>query len=364
LLSQRESVRGDVALDGVAHLWTGPKVSIRRHVPIERLVRTLEVVTLYEELQPTETVCKVREDRPRQKFVPQRFPEALYLPQRLRMLRSAPHVRDALAPQLPRKLALPAPHRVLTTIVGEDFPRRSIRSDAAQERLHHQIRLLVVRHRPAHDEARVVVHEGRQVQPLMTPQQELKDVALPELVRLRPLEAARRRLRLRQLRRRVCEQPFRVQDAPHRRLRDAQRLEARQCISNLPRTHFRVGLLRADHGGPLRFARGGTAARRRSGLLRPQRVRPALAKLPHPKVHRHVPEPECVRNSVDARATFDDCLHYSQPELVRISSSSVALWLCCSSSLPRHLSTLSEWRALGHFTAIAQLINWAAGQRG
>ena len=47
----------------------------------------------------------------------------------------------------------------------------------------------MVRHHQRHDVARAVVHEGGDVQALMAAQEEGEDVRLPELVRLRALEA-------------------------------------------------------------------------------------------------------------------------------------------------------------------------------
>ncbi len=50
-----------------------------------------------------------------------------------------------------------------------------------------------MRHHQRHQVARVVVHEGGDVEPLVTPQQEGEDVRLPQLIRLGALKAVLRR---------------------------------------------------------------------------------------------------------------------------------------------------------------------------
>lgn len=155
-------------------------------------MRPLEVVAVDVQREPTRAVREVREHRPRQELVPQRLPEPLDLPQRLRVLRPALHVPDAVAPQLALEIRLAAPGRVLPTLVGEDLGRISERRKPAIERLHHELRLLMVRERVRDDETRVVVHERHEVQPLVTPEQEREQIRLPHLVRRRALEATRR----------------------------------------------------------------------------------------------------------------------------------------------------------------------------
>ena len=358
-----QRVRSHVALDRLPHLRTRSKEAVRRHLPLQRLVRPLEVVGLDEELQPPQAIGKVCKDRPRQKLLPQRLPEALHLAQRLRVLRAALHVRYALPPQLPTKLALPSPHRVLPPLVGQDLPRRPVRRDAPPQRLHHQIRLLVVRDRVAHDEPRVVVHEGRQVQPLVLAQQKLKNVALPQLVRLCPLEPPRWRRGSLQRWLLRFQQPLLMQDPPHRRLRNAQRLEARQGIADLARTHFWLSLFGREHRRALRLRRRRTATRRRARRLGLECVRAALAELLHPRVHRHVPQPESPGDAGDARSALHHRLHHAKTELVRISTLPVAQRLRPSPFPRRHVSTLSGWRALGTYEAVGRPINWHAAQR-
>jgi hypothetical protein len=84
--------------DCVAHHLCRREEAVSRHRPVQRLVRTLEVVVLHEELQSPLAVAEVGKHRPRQEFVPERLPESFHLPQRLWMLRPALHVADPLPP--------------------------------------------------------------------------------------------------------------------------------------------------------------------------------------------------------------------------------------------------------------------------
>jgi len=84
------------------------------------------------------------------------------------MLRTALHVPDPVATQLALELRLATPGRVLPTLVGQHLRRRAPRRDASRQRLEHELRLLMVRERMRHDEARVIVHERHQIQTLVT----------------------------------------------------------------------------------------------------------------------------------------------------------------------------------------------------
>ena len=226
-LLQRQTLRvvSDCALDSLADVLGSAKITVRRHQARQCLVRPLEVVPVDEEPQPFLTIREIRKDSLRQKLVPKRLPKTLRLAHRLRMLRPALDVPDALPPQLPLEFRLPAPRRVLPTLVGQHLLWRPVRCYSARHRLHDQIPTLVVRQDMRHHEARVVVHEYRQVQPLLPPQQKRENVRLPKLIRPRPLESARRMLagnscwRFRQ-------KPGFSKNPPHLVLADAQRLEA------------------------------------------------------------------------------------------------------------------------------------------
>src|SRR5205814_5929976 len=107
------------------------------------LMRAAEVVGLDEEADPPLAVLEVREDRPREKLLPQRLPEALDLAQRLRMVRPALDVPDALAAQLFLEIRVTAPGHVLAPLVRQHLPRSAVLRDPTSQRFQHQRRALV-----------------------------------------------------------------------------------------------------------------------------------------------------------------------------------------------------------------------------
>jgi hypothetical protein len=123
-------------------------------------VRPLVVVAVDEKTESAIAVREIRKYRAREKFLPQRLPESLYFSQRLRMLRPALDVPDAISPKLLLECRLATPHRVLPPLVRQDLLRRSVLRDRTRQRFQHQFPALVMRQRPPHDEARMVVHEG------------------------------------------------------------------------------------------------------------------------------------------------------------------------------------------------------------
>lgn len=251
LLLEREPqrVRRDLLLDGLAHVRRGAEEPVRGHEAVERLVRALEVVVREEVLESALRVDEVREHGASEELVPQRLPEPLDLAERLRVLRPAPDVRDAVPGQRLLELGLAAPHRVLPAVVGQHLGRLAVRREAAFERLHHERRLLVVCDRVADDEPAVVVHEHAQVEPLLPALQEREDVGLPQLVRRRAFEPPRRVLALGHRRWRRDESLF-MEDATHLGLRHAERLEPREHVADPPRAPLSVLLLERHHAFP------------------------------------------------------------------------------------------------------------------
>jgi len=179
LSRQPQRVVIDGALHRLTHLRRRLEVSVRGHEAIDALMRALKVVGIDEEPQPPLAITKVRKHRLGQKLLPERLPEALHLAQRLRVLRPALDVPNALPPQLRLECRLPTPRRVLPPVVRQHLLGRPVRCDAAVESLQHQHRLLLMRHRVRDDVAAVVVHEDRHVQPLVAAQQKREDVRLP-----------------------------------------------------------------------------------------------------------------------------------------------------------------------------------------
>ena len=127
-------------------------------------------------------------------------------------MRPALDVPDPVSPQLLLEFRRSPPGGVLPPLIGQRFPRHSVLRHRLLECLHHQRRLAAAT-TPADHEARMVVHERRQVHPLVPAQEEREDsdchswFGSARSKRLSPLPL-RPRLALRQ-------QSFLVQDPPH-----------------------------------------------------------------------------------------------------------------------------------------------------
>jgi hypothetical protein len=137
LLLQRQAqcVVGHRVLDGLSHLWHGPEEAVSWDDAANALVRALEVVAVDEELRALQAVVEVVEDGAGQVLVPQRLPEALHLAHRLRVVRPALHVVDAVPAQLLLEVRLAAPRGVLAALVRQHLSGRPVSGNAAVERL-------------------------------------------------------------------------------------------------------------------------------------------------------------------------------------------------------------------------------------
>jgi hypothetical protein len=302
-------------------VWRRLEESVGRYETFDALMRALEVVCVDVQAQPSLAIAVVAEDRAREKLLPQRLPETLHFAQRLRVLRSALDVTDALPSQLLLEVRLTPPRRVLTPLVGQDLAWRTPRRDGSLQRLHHQTRSLVMRHRPAHQEARVVVHEGRHVQALVAPQQEGKDIRLPHLIRSRPLEAPRRVVTRRRRRGCLVDQPLLVQDATHLRLAHPERREARQHVADATRAPLGVLASLLDHRLVLHLRAVGTRLHARS--CRPprhQRIHASALVRPDPVDDRRHARTEDARELVEAHPTTHRLLDHPQTQRQRVRS--------------------------------------------
>lgn len=275
LLRHPQCVGLHLRFDRRAHVRCCAKVPIRRHRALDALMRSLEVVVLDEESESSQAVREIGEHRLAQKLLPQRLPETLDLAERLGMLRSTLAVRDAVATQELLKLRLATPRRVLPALIGQHLLRLAVLGNPTLERFDHQTRLLVMRHRPRHDVARVVVHEADEVHALMASQFEREDVALPQLIRRRALESARWLL-ARRLDVSLGDQARLVKNAAHRRLRNAESFEPREHVANATCAPLRVCCPRL-HDRALH--------RLRRTLLLPLRRRTAVMKLRVQRLH-------------------------------------------------------------------------------
>jgi hypothetical protein len=101
-----------------------------------------------------------------------------------------------------------------------------------------------MRHRKAHEVTGVIIEERGHIDPLVSPQQERKEVRLPQLVRLGALEVLHRLLAARPLRRRLCLDALRPQHPPHRSLGSAEAQKPPHHIADPAAACSWLGLLR------------------------------------------------------------------------------------------------------------------------
>jgi hypothetical protein len=286
-LRQAQGVLGHLRLDARAHLARRAEEPIGRREAFQALMRTLEVVVLDEERHPALTVLEVGEHGARQQLLPQRLPEPLDLAAGLRVMRTALHMSDPMTLQLRFELGAATPGGVLAALVGQDLPRRPVLCDAARERLEHQHASLVMRHRKTHQIAGVIIEERGHINPFVPPQQERKEVRLPQLVRLSALEVLYLDLPSYPSLGCLRLDAFGPQHSPHRRLGDAQPQESSHHIADPTAT--RVGCLLLRRKDRLRALIGRLLQlRMQRRLLRFERLFSALPVRLHPHHDRRI----------------------------------------------------------------------------
>jgi hypothetical protein len=301
------------ALDRRPDLRRSPEESICRDEPSERLMRTVKVIGLDEELEATHAVREVCEDRLRQKFIPERLPKALYFSERLRMMWPTLDVVNSLPAQLVGKLGLASPRRVLSTLVRQNLLGHAVSRDPASERFHDQRRFLMVADRVGDEEARVVVEKRGHVDALLAPQQEGEDVGLPELVRCGSFEAHRLGLLLLPPLAGLRDETFLVKNTADGPLGQAESCEAFEDVTNPAGPVLRVLAPNRRH----RFFEG-------SGLFRAARSPgwPPLESLVtlrlvplDPVLHRRAPDSQKTPDVGVRGAVIDDLTNRPLPHL-------------------------------------------------
>lgn len=190
-------------------------------------MRPLVIVILHPPAQALPRLLEGRESRPADELFPDRLPEALDLPKRLRMVWTAADMLYPVPFQFLLELGFPVPARILPPIVRQHLLGRPVRSHASPEYLHQIIGRLAAEYFQGRDVSGMVVDEPDQVgiparsQPFGRPDSfpaklEGKDIALPHLVGRGALEKAR----LRRVGRRLLlpwrDELFAVQGLPHR----------------------------------------------------------------------------------------------------------------------------------------------------
>ena len=137
-------------------------------------------------------VGQIEEDRRLEAFAPERAPEALDLPQRLRMPRPGHNMLDAALPGLLMKRTFATPRDILRAVVGEHFRRRSVGRDFRPKDFEHQRGGLTGLEPKTDEKTAVVVEEGDQIDPpVLAFEHEGEEVGLPELVGPSAFEAPR-----------------------------------------------------------------------------------------------------------------------------------------------------------------------------
>lgn len=203
-------------------------------------------------------------------------------------MRPALHVRDPVPLQLRLELSAPTPRGVLPPLIGQDLARCSIVGDPARQCFENQHASLMMRHRKTHEVARVIVQERRHIDAFMSSQQEGKEIRLPQLVGLGPLEVLHHLLAAHALGRGLCLDAFGSQHPPHRRLGGAKPQEPPHHIADTPAARARRLLMRGEDRLRARIGwllRGRT---RSSSLLHLERLFPALPVPLHPHHRRRV----------------------------------------------------------------------------
>ena len=216
LTAQRQflHVRGDAAFDHRPQFFGDREESIRRTETVERLVRSLVVIVLHPQPNPLPRLIEAVELGSTEKLLPDRFPEPLHLAQRHRVMRLAAEVMDVILRQLLLEARLPAPGGVLPTVVGEHLLGHAVLRHGCPIDFQDVLRRLAAKQIQSHDVARVVIHKRNQVG-VLAAQPECEDVALPHLVRRRPLEGTRLGWILRHFPLRLRQQPVLMQRPPH-----------------------------------------------------------------------------------------------------------------------------------------------------
>ena len=167
------------------------------------------------------------------------------------------------------------------------------------------------------DEPRVVVHERCQVNPLVASQKEREDVRLPELIRTRSLEPAFGMLSLLDRGRRRDEALF-VKNPPDLCLTHAERLEARQEVTDAARPVLRVLLANAHDCCTLGLLRRRPLANRHDRWLRLQRVDATAPVRFDPVQDCRSTRSEDPTQPLERHFAFEHLCHHTHPQHHRI----------------------------------------------
>ena len=132
---QVECVRRHARAQRRLHLGRRLEVPVRRHQVVNTLMRAMEVVVVDVQTDPASCVRQIVEDRRLHAIPPQRSPEPLDLPERLRVARPRDDMLDPTTLAQLRERALPPPRLVLRPVVRQDLLGRAVVRDRRLEHL-------------------------------------------------------------------------------------------------------------------------------------------------------------------------------------------------------------------------------------
>jgi len=190
---QQRHVGSHAAFDRGAFLLVDREEPVCRAQPAETLMRPAVVVVLHPPREALPRLVEGFEARLDEELVLERLPQSLDLAQCLGMLRRTADVMDVVILQFLLEPRGPTPTGILPAVVGQHLLGRAVFAHRAPVDLQHALRGVAAIQPQPHDVPGVVIQEGDDVRRL--PQDGVvRDVALPQLIRRRALEPARRRL--------------------------------------------------------------------------------------------------------------------------------------------------------------------------
>ena len=182
-----QHVVADTLFEGLAQLGLDFEEAVRRAEAAEALMGTLVIVILNPEADPGARLLEVVELGATEELAPDGAPEPLDLAKGHRVVGLRTDVGDAVLGQFQLEAGLAAPGGILPTVVGEHFLGRPVLANRPPIDFQDRLGGLAAEQFEAHDETRVIVHEGDQIG-VGPAQPEAEDVGLPHLVGCRPLE--------------------------------------------------------------------------------------------------------------------------------------------------------------------------------
>jgi hypothetical protein len=312
-------------LDYRAQFLRNRKVPIRRTQPLQGLVGTFVIVELHPHPHPLLRLLEALELGAGQKLRPDRFPEPLNLAQRHRMMRLAAEVMDMILGQFPFKPRLAAPVGVLPAIVRQHLLGNPKLARRPPIDFQHVLRRLAAIQSQPHHVPRVIVHEPNQIR-VLPANADRADVALPHLIRSRPLKETRLGRIPPGFAPRLLDELFLMQHPPHRLPTHRQQVPSSQQLRDLLHPQRRLLFLQ---GRDLFAHRRGQSLPLRT--LLPNRMRrvpqPGLAFAPittQPLGQRAGANPQFAQNQVRWKPFFQPQLDRLQTELKRIDGPTAA----------------------------------------